>query len=49
MFCNYSHVHRDVRKLLELELLARDKDGKVYVPWKDVVLNVSLTGDTLAA
>ena len=46
---NYSNVHRDVRKLLELELLARDKDGKVYVPWKDVVLNVSLTGDTLAA
>lgn len=46
---NYSNVHRDVRKLLELELLARDKDGKVYVPWKDVVLNVSLTGDALAA
>ena len=46
---NYSNVHRDVRKLLELELLARDKDGKAYVPWKDVVLNVSLTGDTLAA
>ncbi|MFZ2301907.1 MAG: hypothetical protein WAW10_08565 [Gallionella sp.] len=46
---NYSNVHRDVRKLLELELLARDEDGKVYVPWKDVVLNVSLTGDSLAA
>ena len=46
---NYSNVHRDVGKLLELELLARDKTGKVYVPWKDVVLNVSLTGDTLAA
>ncbi|MBI5438225.1 MAG: hypothetical protein HY936_04650 [Nitrosomonadales bacterium] len=27
----------------------RDEDGKVYIPWKDVVLNVSLTGDTLAA
>lgn len=46
---NYSNVHRDVRKLLELELLARDQDGKVYVPWQDVVLNVSLTRDTLAA
>lgn len=46
---NYSNAHRDVRKLLELEPLARDKDGKVYVPWKDVVLNVSLTGDALAA
>ena len=46
---NYSNVHRDVRKLLELELLARDEDGKVYVPSQDVVLNVSLTGDTLAA
>jgi len=46
---NYSNVHRDVRKLLGLELLARDEDGKVYVPWKDVVLNVSLMGDTLAA
>ena len=46
---NYSNVHRDVRKLLELELLTRDEDGKVYVPWKDVVLNVSLTGDSLAA
>ena len=30
-------------------LLARDENGKVYVPWKDEVLNVSLTGDTLAA
>jgi hypothetical protein len=38
-----------VRKLLELELLTRDEDGKVYVPWEDVVLNVSLTGDSLAA
>jgi len=46
---NYSNVHRDVCKLLELELLARNEDGKVYVPWKDVVLNVSLTRDTLAA
>ena len=46
---NYSNVHRDVRKLLKLELLARDDDGKVYVPWKDVVLNVSLTGDSMAA
>jgi len=46
---NYSNVRRDVRRLLELELLARDEDGKVYVPWKDVVLNVSLTGDSLAA
>lgn len=41
---NYSNVHRDVNKLLELELMARDEDGKVYVPWKDVVLNVSLAG-----
>jgi len=46
---NYSNVHRDVGKLLELELMARDENGKVYVPWKDVVLNVSLTGDALAA
>ena len=46
---NYSNVHRDVGKLLELELMARDESGKVYVPWKDVVLNVSLTGDALAA
>ena len=46
---NYSNVHRDVGKVLELELMARDEDGKVYVPWKDVVLNVSLTGDSLAA
>jgi len=46
---NYSNVHRDVGKLLELELMARNESGKVYVPWKDVVLNVSLTGDALAA
>jgi hypothetical protein len=37
-----------VRKLLEFELLASYEDGKVYVPWKDVVLNVSLTGDSAA-
>jgi len=45
---NYSNVHRDIGKLLELELMARDENGKVYVPWTDVVLNVSLTGDALA-
>ena len=30
---NYSNVHRDVGKLPEPELMARDENGKVYVPW----------------
>jgi predicted transcriptional regulator len=39
---NYSNVHADITKLLELELVARDEKGRVFVPWDDVEISVSL-------
>lgn len=40
---NYSNVHADVSKLLEYELVAKNEDGQVYVPWDAVEIHVSLT------
>lgn len=39
---NYSNVHRDVGKLMEHDLVIKDKKGRVLVPWDDVVIRVSL-------
>jgi predicted transcriptional regulator len=39
---NYSNVHRDVGKLMEHELIARDEKNRVFVPWEDVLIRVSL-------
>lgn len=39
---NYSNVHRDVAKLLEHELVAKDKQGRVYVPWEEIQIRLSL-------
>lgn len=39
---NYSNVHRDVGKLLEHRLVARDEDGKIYVPWDEVQVRLTL-------
>lgn len=39
---NYSNVHRDVRKLMEHELVVKDEQGRVYVPWDEVVLRMTL-------
>lgn len=45
---NYSNVHSSVVGLLDLGLIAKDADDKVYVPWDDVEIHVSLSG-TIAA
>ena len=39
---NYSNVHGDVGKLLEHRLVSRDEDGKVYVPWDEVQIRMTL-------
>jgi predicted transcriptional regulator len=33
---NYSNVHTDVTKLLELGIVEKDEAGKVFVPWDKV-------------
>ena len=45
---NYSNVHSSVMSLLELGLIAKDADDKVYVPWDDVEIHVSLSGSIAA-
>ena len=39
---NYSNIHRDIRVLLEHRLVARDDDNKVYVPWDEVQIRMTL-------
>lgn len=39
---NYSNVHRDVRKLIEHELVAKDEGGRVWVPWDVVEIHLTL-------
>ncbi|GFO62897.1 hypothetical protein M1B72_19130 [Geomonas paludis] len=40
---NYSNVHSSVVGLLGLGLIAKDANDKVYVPWDDVEIHVSLS------
>jgi predicted transcriptional regulator len=39
---NYSNVHEDVQLLLGLGLLEKDNDGKVFVPWDELNISLSL-------
>jgi predicted transcriptional regulator len=39
---NYSNVHTDVARLLEHDLVAKDEKGRVFVPWEDIRISVSL-------
>ncbi len=39
---NYSNVHADIIRLLEMELVSKDEKGRVFVPWDDVVIYASL-------
>lgn len=38
---NYSNVHADVQKLLEHGLVKKTEDGRIYMPWEDVVVRVN--------
>lgn len=37
---NYSNVHADVQKLVEHGLVDKDEEGRVFVPWDDIVVRV---------
>lgn len=37
---NYSNVHADVQKLLEHGLVEKTQDGRIFMPWDDVVVRV---------
>ncbi len=39
---NYSNVHRDVVRLMGLGMVAKDKTGRVFVPWADIQIRMSL-------
>lgn len=39
---NYSNVHRDVQQLLEHELVTKDEEDRVYVPWTEVLISIRL-------
>lgn len=38
---NYSNVHADVQKLLEHGLVEKTEDGRIVMPWDDVVVRVN--------
>jgi predicted transcriptional regulator len=38
---NYSNVHADVQKLIEHGLVEKDNEGRIFVPWDDVVVRVN--------
>ena len=45
---NYSNVHGSVVGLIEVGLIAKDEKDKIYVPWDDVEIHVSLSGSIAA-
>jgi len=46
---NYSNVHRDVKVLMEHDLIAKDDAGKVCVPWDSVELRLCFGTEQTAA
>lgn len=39
---DYSNVHTDVTLLLKLDLLATDKEKRVFVPWDELAIELPL-------
>lgn len=39
---NYSNVHADVKRLLELGLIERDEQKRVWVPWREIRITLPL-------
>jgi predicted transcriptional regulator len=39
---NYKNVHADVQQLIEWMAVARSDDGRVSVPWSEIVLDMTL-------
>ena len=45
---NYSNVHTDVGRLVELELIEKDAENRVLVPWDAIQIQVTLDGSRAA-
>jgi predicted transcriptional regulator len=45
---NYSNVHASVARLMELGLIEKDVEGKIFVPWNDIEIHVALSGSKAA-
>jgi len=45
---NYSNLHADISKLLELGLVEKNEAGKVFVPWDEVQIRLTLGGAAAA-
>lgn len=45
---NYRDVHADINKLLELGLVEKNAAGKVFVPWEEIQIRVTLGGAAAA-
>jgi predicted transcriptional regulator len=41
---NYSNVHSDTAKLRELGLVEKNAEGRVWVPWEEIQIRVTLSG-----
>ena len=39
---NYKNVHTDVQQLIEWMAVERSDDGRVNVPWSDIVVDMKL-------
>jgi len=46
---HYSTVYHDVQRLIQLDLLAKDEAGRVYVPWEAIEIRVTLAAQQSAA
>jgi predicted transcriptional regulator len=47
--CHYSTVYHDVQRLIQLDLIAKDEGGRVYVPWEVIEIRVTLAAQQSAA
>lgn len=46
---DYKNVHSDVAQLIEWMALERLEDGRVFVPWAEIVVDMKLPQQRLAA
>lgn len=45
---NYKNVHGDVRNLMEWMAIERDEEGRVFVPWSEIIVDMHLPRQTAA-
>ncbi len=45
---NYSNVHSDVSRLIELDLIEKDAGNRILVPWESIQIHLSLDGSQVA-